>query len=253
MKNEVEWCVSQQNDMSNQTAAVVAAIATSVNWERKGIDLQAIIMAANQGKLGGPLTDWLVAQSWNDEVAQVAPEPTEKFGLLVDLGTITVPADYDHANWLAKFKVKHQGGEKKSFYSYNDAITDEDFPNPSRILKPGDRLWVRAFEQVFKGTTTSDERMAFLATQKAIHAGAQGASLVFDQKRDQLPKGKWYASMDEKKRLWKDAYGRHGVPGVGARSDGDFRFNLGYFEHVWNEFSVLLCLCDVPPDHSSGE
>jgi hypothetical protein len=66
----MKWkgALAGKKSMSNQTAAVVAAITTSVNWERKGINLQAIIEAANQGRLGGPLTDWLVAQKWNDEV-----------------------------------------------------------------------------------------------------------------------------------------------------------------------------------------
>ncbi len=90
--------------------------------------------------------------------------------------------------------------------------------------------------------------MAFLATQKAIHTGAQGASLVFDQKRDQLPKGKWYASFDEKHRLWKDAHGNHGVPDVDASSDGDFWFGLGYFEDVWDVDDAFLCFCDIEPD-----
>jgi len=56
--------IALQNNMSNQTAAAVAAIVNSINWERKGLNLQSIIQAANQGKLGQPLTDWLVSQGW---------------------------------------------------------------------------------------------------------------------------------------------------------------------------------------------
>ena len=175
----------------------------------------------------------------------IAPaEPTEKFALLAELGIITVPDDYDHETWLARFYGKHQGGKKKSFYYYNDEITDKNFPNPTRVLKPGDKLRVRAFKQVVGGTTTSEERMAFLATQKAIHTGAQGASLVFEQKRDQLPKGKWYASFDEKERLWTDADGHHRVPGVDCVSDGGFWFRLGRFEDVWSGDVAFLCFCE---------
>ena len=174
-------------------------------------------------------------------------EPTEKFALLVDLGIITVPDDYDHATCLAKFHAKHQGGKNKSFYYYNDNITDKNFPNPTRILKPGDKLRVRAFKQIVGGSTTSEERLAFLATQKAIYTGAQGASLVFEQKRDQLPKGKWYASFDEKEALWSDAGGGHGVPCVDRHSDGGFWFNLGRFESDWDDDHCLLCFCDLEP------
>lgn len=98
------------------------------------------------------------------------PEPTEKFDLLVDLGSITVPDDYDHATQLDKFMKKN----RKKFYGINDNITDVNFPNPTRVLKPGDKLRVRAFKQVVGGTTTSEERMVFLATQKAIHTGGTG-------------------------------------------------------------------------------
>ena len=169
------------------------------------------------------------------------PVPTEKFALLVDLGIITVPDDYVHEKRLTTFGKQN----RKKFYYYNDDITDKNFPNPTRVLKPGDKLRVRAFKQVVSGSTTSEERMAFLATQKAIHTGAQGASLVWEQKRDQLPKGKWYASFDEVDRLWKDADGYHGVPDVDADSDGDFHFHLGRFESEWRDGDAFLCFCDL--------
>ena len=172
---------------------------------------------------------------------QEAPaEPTEKFALLVDLGIITVPDDYVHDKRLTKFGKQN----RKKFY-YSDEITDKNFPNPTRVLKPGDKLRVRAFKQIVPGTTTSEERMAFLATEKAIHTGAQGASLVFDQKRDQLPKGKWYTSFDEKDRLWADAGGNPEVPNVLCYSGGGFQFPLGVFENVWDDGYAFLCFCDV--------
>jgi hypothetical protein len=177
-------------------------------------------------------------------------EPTEssrtfasaqKFALLVDLGEITVPDDYVHESLLATFRKQN----RKKFYYWNDEITDKNFPNPPRVLKPGDKLRVRAYQQVVPGSTSSEERMAFLATQKPVYTGAQGASLVFDQRRDQLPKGKWYASFDEPDRLWKDAGGRHKVPVVRCFSDWDFRFDLGDFEGVWHDDCAFLCFCDI--------
>gem|GEM_PF-1273864 len=172
-------------------------------------------------------------------------EPTTKFGLFVDLGIITVPDDYVHGTRLDSFKEKYQNEKVKSFYYYNDFITDANFSKPTRVLKPGDKLWVRAFEQTVSGLTTSEERMAFLAAQKAIHVGAQGASLVWEQKHDQLPKGKWYASFDEKENL-PFAGGCHRVPSVYAYSDGGFGFYLGSFENDWDDDFCLLCFCDPP-------
>jgi hypothetical protein len=165
----------------------------------------------------------------------------KRFELLIDFGIITVPENYVHGEELSSLN-------RDKFYYFNEAITNTNFSNPTRILKPGDKLWVRAFKQIIPGTTTSEERMKFLATQNAIHTGAQGASLVWKQKRDLLPKGYWYCSFDEKERLWKDADGYHRVPCVGAYSDGDFRFDLGRFEDDWRDVYCLLCFCDVPAD-----
>ena len=164
----------------------------------------------------------------------------EKFTLLVDLGVITIPDDYVHGKELGSLN-------QSDFYYFNKDITDKHFSNPSRILKPGDKLWVRAFKQVSSGSTTSVERMQLLAKQNAIHTGAQGASIVYKQKRNELPKGYWYSSLDEKDRLWKDADGFHRVPFVVADTGGDFEFDLGYFGNVWDSDDVVLCFCDVPP------
>jgi hypothetical protein len=171
---------------------------------------------------------------------QVA-EPTDKFALLADLGIITMPEDYVHPTVLDTFMKEN----RPKFYSVNENITDANFGNPTRILKPGDKLRVRAHKQIVSGTTTSEERMAFLATQKAIYTGAQGLSIVFNQKRNQLPKGFWYSSFDEKERLWEDARGFHRVPHVYADSDGDFIWDLGSFEVVWNDDRAFLSFCDV--------
>ena len=89
--------------------------------------------------------------------------------------------------------------------------------------------------------------MDFLRSKESVFVGAQGATLVFEQKRDSLPKGKWYSSFDEPERLWKDAaYGYHRVPRVGAYRDGDFHFSLGVFGLPWNDSLAFLCFRDKP-------
>ena len=167
----------------------------------------------------------------------------KRFELLVDLGIITVPENYVHGKQLDSMN-------RKEFYFFNENLTDKNFANPTRILKPGDKLRVRAFKQNVSGTTTSEERMAFLASQNAIHTGAQGASLVYQQKRDQLPKGYWYCSFDKIDKLWKDAGGGRRVPGVGAHADGGFRLGLGGFESPWLDDRIILCFCDVPAEQA---
>lgn len=188
----------------------------------------------------------------NREVADVSAilqgiidAPTQKFTLLVDLGIITVP-EGDPATYLARFRAKHQDGEKKAFAYYNDAITDGNFATPSHILKPGQRLSVRIFGHRVRGiTTTSEERMDFLRAQKAVFPGAQGAALVFNKKRDQLPKGMWHASYDEEKHL-PLVGGDRWVPRVDAFSGGGFGFGLGLFGGPWDDDGAFFCFCDVP-------
>lgn len=175
------------------------------------------------------------------DTAATTPAPSAKFALLCDLGYIEVPVGYEFDTALKSFRKVN----RKKFYYYNDAISDANFNNPSRVQKAGDRLRVRAFHQTAAGATTSTERMDFLRAQSGnVFVGAQGAALVFEQKRAELPKGKWYAAFDEEDRLHLDTDRRRRVPGVGARTDGDFYFHLGYFGRPWNRNGAFLCFCD---------
>lgn len=167
--------------------------------------------------------------------------PVVKFTLLADLDMIVVPANYKHESAIAAFQKKN----RKKFYYWNNDINDENFANPSRILKSADRLHVRIFRQNVGGTTTSEERLAFLKSLPgAVLVGAQGAALVFDQKSAELPRGYWYLSFDEKERLWEDADGYHRVPSVDVLGHGNRCWIAGDFEKTWNGNSSLVSFCD---------
>lgn len=165
--------------------------------------------------------------------------PDPRYEHLIDLGEIVVPANYQHATYLAKFRK----GNKEKFYYFNDAAIDRNYANASTKLMPGRRLQVDAY--CIKTRVTSVDNLAFLASQGSVLTGAQGAALVFEQKRSLLPKERWYVSFDEREALWKDAGGRHRVPYVNASSDGDFSFDLGYFGGDWGAEYVLLVFRDV--------
>ncbi len=154
---------------------------------------------------------------------------------------ITVPADYVHATQLTKFKKAYN---KKKFCFYNDAVTDANFIKVTTPLTPGRKFKVKVVKQVVPGRTTAVDRLAVYRSLKAFFTGAQGASLVFAQKRHELPKGSWYCSLDEKEALWQDTDGYHRVPSVHADSDGGFDFDLGHFENDWYDGHCLLCFCD---------
>ena len=157
---------------------------------------------------------------------------------LVNTFEIVVPEGYDHGKRLDSFGKEH----RTAFYYYNDAITDKNYAKATTKLKPGQKLTVKVFQ--IKETVTSEDCMAKLHSQKAILVGAQGASLAWEQKKEELPVNRWSVSFDEKNALWKDADGRHRVPLVYRYSDGDFKFNLGLFEIAWGGDYCLLCFCD---------
>lgn len=161
---------------------------------------------------------------------------------LVNSFEVIVPADYVHATRLDSFRAAYQSETKKEFYYYNPNITDANFAKTPALVH-GKKFLVKAFQ--IKGVVSSEDCLTQLKRVKATFTGAQGASLAYEQKKDELPKGRWSLSFDEKKNL-PFALGCHGVPSVYRRSDGDFVFNLGDFEDDWYGRCVLLAFCDLP-------
>ena len=166
---------------------------------------------------------------------------TPKFKLVTKF-SIVVPEYYKHECLDVFIKAN-----RKKFYGVNNDITDAHFSALSSTrLEPGRKLMVKVFKQTSRGTTTSEERLKFLETQKAILAGSQAIPLIWDQ-REKLPKGFWYCSFDKKENLWKDADGHHWVAYLLCDSDADFFFYLGDFEDGWYDDYFLLCFCDDEP------
>jgi len=52
-----------QDTERNQIATTIATVTNAIDWDN--IDLQAVIDAANQGRLGKELTRWLASRGWN--------------------------------------------------------------------------------------------------------------------------------------------------------------------------------------------
>src|SRR3989344_121874 len=227
--------------------------AETAHWAGLQIDLHSKFRSGN---LSAKQLEWWLNQSKETRDAIIARgkfatkksenppnQQTEKFALLVDLGIITVPDNYDHTTSLKSFMERN----REKFCRADKNITDQNFSNPTCILKPGDKLHVRVFKQIVEGITTSEERMAFLVMQKAVYVGAQGASLVFEQKRDQLPKGMWYTSFDKKERLYMESSGYHMVSRIGTylSNDDDFSFRLGNFEGALSLGDAFLCFSEL--------
>ena len=160
-----------------------------------------------------------------------------RFSLLTTF-QFTVPEDYNHPTQLASFKER----DYKKFYYCNDNITDANFTKATNELTPG-----HTYEAKIFGITkwvTSEDCLAFLKMRNALLVGAQGISIVWQQAKEQFPKGKWTVSFDEKESLWQDADGYRGVPSMYRYSDGGWFFNLYYFGDVWVDDYCVLCLRD---------
>lgn len=157
---------------------------------------------------------------------------------LVNTFEIVVPEGYNHSKRLHSFGKEH----REAFYYYNDNITDSNYAKVTTKLEPGRKLKVKVFQ--IKETVTPLDCMAKLRSEKAILVGAQGASLVWEQKKEELPDNRWSVSFDEKDALWKDPDGDHGVPYIGRYSYGVFGFRLACFEGDWDVSGCLLCFCD---------
>lgn len=162
---------------------------------------------------------------------------------LLNTFELTVPQKYTHGTQLATFAEFAQDKSEK-FYDYNKAITDANYAKATQQLVPGKTYGVKIFG--IKQRVTSEDCMAFLASQHAILVGAQGLSLTRQLKKNEFPVGKWTASFDEKDALWTDACGNHWVPFVYRYSGGDWVFDLGSFECDWSDADCLLCFCDLP-------
>jgi hypothetical protein len=150
---------------------------------------------------------------------------------------LVVPGDYNHATRLALFREE----KYKNFCGYNDDITDKNYAGVTSRLVAGQKGKVKIF-QIKKGVSSSD-CLKKLKEEKAILVGAQGASLVWELKKEKLPVGKWSVSFDEKEALWQDGNGRRRVPSI-RRGSNDWYFNLGNFENGWFDDYCLLCFCD---------
>ncbi len=215
--------------MKNRKLSVHVEHELLLKLESAGLndDLAQRIIESKGNKIAKQMIGIILPESATDERFEFVKE--FKF---------TVPTDYDHATQLATFAKAH----KKGFYYYNDDITDTNFAKATNKLVPGKTYTVKIFG--IKQTFQSQDGLDLIASQKGILAGAQGASLVYQLAKDELPKGKWYISFDEKNALWVDSDGFHRVPYVGRSSDGGFGFYLGYFGNEWGSDDCVLCFCD---------
>ncbi|MDD5068502.1 MAG: hypothetical protein PHS53_02250 [Candidatus Pacebacteria bacterium] len=159
---------------------------------------------------------------------------TLRFREYADLGVLQVPADYNHRTYLASC-VQRNGDE----WDFDSGATDANFPTPSRILRPGDRLRVRIWEQI--GGTNSHTRMEFLDSLGAVYPGVQGICLLCEEMEPKLPhhhSNLWFGSYDRPENLFQDERGNQMFMRALVVKDPD---------------SIFLCLCSFGSPSDDNE
>lgn len=201
------------------------------------VDVDAIDNALKQKYIEKPFKLDLTT-ILKDAFAPKLEDKTEKFSLMLEF-KITIPADYQHTGHLNRFYKNNN----KDFYFYNDDITDEKFGTVSHELIPGKTYLVKIWLINEDMRVSSAEILSLLVANNAYLTGAHGVSILWQEKKDELPKRKWYIGMDKKENL-PLAYGYALVPNIHCYSDGDFRFNLGRFEYDWDGGYCVIGFCD---------
>lgn len=155
---------------------------------------------------------------------------------LVDTLRIVVPEDYDSSKCFASIILKYP----RAFYYYHNAISDKNYAKATVKLNPGEKIKVGVYQ--IKKMATFEDCMAKLCLERAMFVGAQGLALIWEQKRDELPKGRFHIlSFDEEKALWKDSSGAYQLPYINRGSDNAFKFSLDSSEHALSAGHYFLC------------
>lgn len=118
-------------------------------------------------------------------------------------------------------------------------LTSANFAKASAKLIPSGSYLVKIIP--ITETVTSQQCLEYLKKQNAIPVGLHGLTLVFELKKDKLPKDRWIVSFAPKEELYVDKDGNHVVPYVHTFQEGEHSFEAESFE---NEY------CWIPPNRT---
>ncbi len=157
----------------------------------------------------------------------------EKFGLVKTV-QVTVPAEYDQATCLDTFDEDYVSDFK--FFEHD--INDEHYRNVTDKLYAGEKFLVEIYE--VKSKVTSEECLAFLASQRAKLVGAQGLSVFYEATRGDYPFSELTLSFDKEKNLWKDKDGNYNIPALMDDTPKPYFFNAT-FTSQFSKGTYILC------------
>ncbi len=151
---------------------------------------------------------------------------------LVKTFILQVSDNFVHKTYLDS----KQGSPVKGIDVWNTwEITDHNFRKVSTQLKAGQTLQVEIFKGI--GLQSSEECIQFLKENNALLVGAQGAGLVLELKREEIPNDSNCYSFDEEYHLFQEF--RHGrlmdyfIPFVSRRYGNHYVFEVERIKHVY--------------------
>lgn len=117
------------------------------------------------------------------------------FSKIAELGVVEAPEDYCHARRLSTF-------QSNGVRIADPLIETRRFGTPSDILRPGTSLKVDILQHDVSKDVSVGTCLRFFDTEKGVvYPGVQGLTLVWEQKRDLLPRGFELLSLDRMQRL----------------------------------------------------
>lgn len=209
----------------------------------RNLDMLAQLVSLNLQKQRTPRVQRNIKDSLSPKKSGPSFGKSGKFIILKELGLVEVPESFVHKSCIANFLKRNWN--PNAINDINSAFSDTNYPNPTKEMRPNEKYNVWIIGQKVQETTSSERLMA-LDEENGLLLGAQGIVLVHEQKRQQLPKGYWYASLDNETNLWiADTQDKHGVPCLISYADGGYAIDIGDFENPFPPNVAFLCFKEL--------
>lgn len=162
--------------------------------------------------------------------AKESPKDRSSSFKLLATYEITVPENYDHATQLASFRKEYLG----IFDVCEKQMSDKNFARVTDKLGPGKTYKVEIFRTI--NAVYPEDELAFLKKQKALLVGAQGLSLFWQLKKQELSvllrPGMEIISVDERDALIK-LDNDVGQPSISHEPNGEWFFYAADDDWSW--------------------
>lgn len=219
-RDQIITLIINSLDTTKQNVASIVDRLNLENTEAQGIIEKGNLQELFQNAISDSLKQHVI-------ITKLFGAPSKRF-------TITVPMDYNHDAQIDTF-IK-----QRKITSYHSDLTSKNFANATNKLEPGQTYDVEIIPIL--SVATRKEYMMFHHNRKHLLVGPQGLTLVYQLKKDELPKDKRIFSLDEDDALFKDDDGDTRFPCIEPGSNDDY-FDLD-FQSALDFDDCLLCFLE---------